>query len=347
MRSKLLVAALVVALAQPTPAEETRNGGVADGMMNIFGDYAQNTAQQGYQWWNALALHAANIMNPDAFASFIESMTKDGWEANGELRLPKDAAWLKTIQDKAIEDLDKVIELVKGRAGSDKQRALEIIDKLRNLVHNGQGSAEWPDDQFGEGSDPEVVRYLEMLRQATEQRYGSLTEHSKLLASAVETIGQGYLSARLPLASGYNAVIAFLLIYLIYKIMSRKAELQNRVRLRNAVDRQGGQVTEAYQDECDLISDTITVACAYLAIVPLTSILLIILELNGTTPWLISSSYVCLISGIIIAARPSLLTNLWDRNSLLAVGQRLILGIMTITALGCLVHSKYAVPDYS
>ncbi|ORX73733.1 hypothetical protein DL89DRAFT_263748 [Linderina pennispora] len=296
-------APLVVALAQPTQAEETRNGGVADGMMNIFGDYAQDTAQQGYQC----------------------PMTKDGWEANGELRLPKDAAWLKTIQDKAIEDLDK------GQAGTDKQRALEIIDRLRNLAHNSQGSAEWPDDQFGEGSDPEVVRYLETLRHATEQR---------LLTSAVETIGQGYFSARLPLASGYNAVIAFLLIYLIYKIMGRKAGAAEP-------DRQGGQVTEAYQDECDLISDTITVACAYLAIVPLTSILLIILELNGTTPWLISSSYVCLISGIIIAARPSLLTNLWDRNSLLAVGQRLILGIMTITALGCLVHSKYAVPDYS
>ncbi|KAJ1941904.1 hypothetical protein FBU59_003365 [Linderina macrospora] len=347
MRSRLLLTALAVALAQPTCSEETRNGGVADGMMHIFGEYAQGAAQQGSQWWDALAMHAASIMHPEKFKSFIDSMTKDGWEPNGELSLPKDTAWLKNIHDKAIEDFDKVIELVKGQSDADKQRTQDIIKKLHNLAQSNQGSAGWPKGQFGEDSDPEVVRYIEALRHTTEQKYSSLADHSQLLVSAVEIIGQGYLSARLPLACSYNALIAILLMYLVYNILSRKAELQRRVRLRNAVDRQGGQVTEAYQDECDLISDTITVACAYLAIVPLTSILLIILELNGTTPWLVSSSYVCLISGIIIAARPPLLTNVWDRRSMLAVGQRLVLGIMTITALGCLVHSKYAVPDYS
>ncbi|KAI8324802.1 hypothetical protein GQ54DRAFT_295957 [Martensiomyces pterosporus] len=295
------------------------------------------------RWWNALADRAAGLLGSANVASgvvakaeHVAAVISKSAEQVGKIAYSS----LGMAGSKVASEVDRIADLTRGATSGDREFAQANMEKLRNaMVKAGGNPPQWPDTLFDANSDPMVARYIYELNQAARLAHSELSDQIALHLAVIEPTVRGFLSTRLPLAGMFSPVVAFLLIYLICDVWRRKAAMRRRARMQMDAARVGAVASRAFQQECDLVSDAITTTCAYLAILPITTILLMVMEINGTASWLISSSYMCLIAATAIAAQPSFLASIWSRQSLIGIGQRLAIGIMTITGTCCFIHA--------
>ncbi|KAJ1952529.1 hypothetical protein GGI12_006219 [Dipsacomyces acuminosporus] len=256
-----------------------------------------------------------------------------------------DLSLANSVYEKIASEMQRMAELTQDAASAASKRSIDAsMQRLHEAIAKaGDSAPRWPAASPDVSNDDQAVaRYISELNQAVQYAHSQLFGQIELCSEAVGSIGRSRSTIQLPLAGGFGPMIATLLIYLICDVWRRKAELRRRERMRAAADKAGAVASGAFQQECSLVSDVITTSCAYLAVLPITTILLMIMEINGAAGWLISSSYICLLCATLIAAQPSFLASIWSRQDLVDVGQRLAVGIMTIASFCCAIHALKA-----
>ncbi|PIA14474.1 hypothetical protein COEREDRAFT_82745 [Coemansia reversa NRRL 1564] len=337
-------------------------GHITDNAANLGKEAADNVkgmtqdAKREAGWFGGQARHAAKQVKQAAnYAQ--EEVNAQGRRAaqNAEDTLDEiyrqEKGLLHRIYDRFVNQARNVAAATRGAGGQLRTELRSGLVKLGDMVGALGHSASplWPEAVFDGTRDPIFSKYISELgqvsKQANAQIRSKLDTHSEIL----ENIVRSHLSSQLPLASCYAPVLALLLIYLVNSLLTRKADLRNRIQLqriaaasgRNNNSNSNSAILQANQQECALASDTIATSCAYLIVVPMTIVLLVIMETSGMAGWLITSSYTCLIAGTVAAMKPSFLVNVFDSNDIENIGQRLAIGITTITAVSCLLHSAF------
>ncbi|KAJ2617803.1 hypothetical protein H4S08_000183 [Coemansia sp. RSA 1365] len=333
---------------------------ITDNAANLGKEAADNAkgmthdAKREAGWFSGQARHAARQVKQAAnYAQ--EEVNAQGRKAaqNAEDTLDEiyrqEKGLLHRIYDRFVSQIRNAAATTRGAGGQLRKELRSGLVKLGDMVGAlGQSASPlWPEAVFDGTRDPIFSKYISELgqvsKQANAQIRSKLDTHSEIL----ENIVRSHLSSQLPLASCYAPVLALLLIYLVNSVLTRKAELRNRIQLQRIAAASGRNnssnnvILQANQQECALASDTIATSCAYLIVVPMTIVLLVIMETSGMAGWLITSSYTCLIAGTVAAMKPSFLVNVFDSNDIENIGQRLAIGITTITAVSCLLHSAF------
>ncbi|KAJ2721712.1 hypothetical protein GGI07_003768 [Coemansia sp. Benny D115] len=239
---------------------------------------------------------------------------------------------------------EKIAALSAFTSGSGSQLRSDLsagVDRLREFVRASteNGTPTWPEKIFDNSQDSVFADYIRDLSQASQQAHSLVGSKLDLHSELLEKIARSQIALRLPLASAYGPVIALVLVYLISSVWIRRADLRGRSVQSETAASIGVETTRAFQQEYMAVSDAITMTCTYLAIIPMTAVLLVIMEINGLAGWLISCSYTCLLAGSVAAAQPSLLALVAPGGSSATAGQRLTIGIATFVSVCCLVNS--------
>ncbi|KAJ2361651.1 hypothetical protein IW150_007189, partial [Coemansia sp. RSA 2607] len=192
--------------------------------------------------------------------------------------------------------------------------------------------------------------YIHDLGEASQKAHSQIKSNLDIHTDILEKIVKSHILSRLPFAGCYVPIIGLSLIYLVSGIWGCKAQLRHRMQQRaNAASTSVAtsvvsETTSAFQTEYIRLSDAITLSSTYLAIVPMTAVILVIMELNGMAGWLISGGYTCLLAASFAATQMSTIADLVPTNndSVVSVGQRVIIGISTILSVCCLVNGLFS-----
>ncbi|KAJ2790556.1 hypothetical protein H4R20_006995, partial [Coemansia guatemalensis] len=303
-------------------------------------------AKKDARWFSGQARNAAKHVK-QAANSAHEEVNAQGKRAaqNAEDTLDEiyhqEKGLLHRIYGSCVNQARSAAAATRG-AGSQLRTDLRSgLVKLGDMVGAlGQGaSPSWPEAVFDGTRDPMFSKYISELGQVSKQANAQIRSKLDTHSAILEKIVRSHLSTQLPLAGCYAPVLALLLIYLVNNVWARKTELRNRIQQQRSTAASGSnssssssEISQANQQECALASDTIATSCAYLIVVPMSIVLLVIMEISGMAGWLITSSYTCLIAGTVAAMQPSFLVNVFDTNDIANIGQRLAVGITTITA---------------
>ncbi|KAJ1648411.1 hypothetical protein J3B02_001099 [Coemansia erecta] len=217
------------------------------------------------------------------------------------------------------------------------------MNRLRDSVSSGLENAtpSWPEKVFDSNRDPLVADYIHKLNQAAQQANSQVSSKLDMQSDIIEKIATRHLYSQLPLAGCYVPFVLLVVVFLVGRIWSYKAQLRRRVVQATSAAGSSAETTLAFQQEYFRISDAITTSCTYLVIIPMTTLILVIMELNGMANWLIGSCYTCLLAGSFAATQMSTLADLSPRsgNDVVAVGQRVTLGITVVIAVCCFINS--------
>ncbi|KAJ1826018.1 hypothetical protein LPJ56_002396, partial [Coemansia sp. RSA 2599] len=239
--------------------------------------------------------------------------------------------------------LDAIASFIRGSGAQLRQDLGASMNRLRDAVSSGFESAtpSWPEKVLDANRDPFVADYVHRLGQAAQQANSQVSSRLDIHSDILEKIANKHMTIQLPFSGCYVPLVAFVVMYLVGRVWCCKAQLRRRVLQAASAAGASAETTLAFQQECVKISDAIATSCTYLAILPLTTVVLVIMELNGMASWLIIGSYTCLIAGSLAATQMSTLADLSPRNSndVVAVGQRVMLGITVIIAVCCFVNS--------
>ncbi|KAJ2083516.1 hypothetical protein H4R24_000789 [Coemansia sp. RSA 988] len=337
----------------------SRAGGYITDNAADLGKQAANNAKEMKQdakkdarWLGGQARNAAEHVQ-QAANSAHEEVNAQGRRAaqNAEDALGgiyrQEQSLLSRIYGRFVDQARSVAAATQG-AGSQVRTDLRSgLEKLGDMVGAlGQGaSPSWPEAVFDGTRDPMFSKYISDLGQASKQANAQIRSKLDTHSTILENIVRSHLSTQLPLAGCYAPVLALLLIYLVNNLWTRKAELRSRIQQQRTATTSGtnrnSRLSQADQQECALASDTIATSCVYLIVVPMSILLLVIMEISGMAGWLITSSYTCLIAGTVAAMKPSFLVNVFDTNDIANIGQRLAIGVTTFTAVSCLLHSVF------
>ncbi|KAJ2704755.1 hypothetical protein FB645_003036 [Coemansia sp. IMI 203386] len=296
-------------------------------------------------------VHYATKRLKNAGEDFYDKMYSEGGKVASEA---KDAAQQANRKSQEVVGgtnsyiHSKMSKLLSSVCGSGAQLRSELgasMNKLRDLLSLGFENATptWPEKVLDANRDPIVADYVHKLNQAAQQANSQVASKLDIHTDILEKIATTHMSSQLPIAGCYVPFVVAAMIYFVSKIWCYKKQLGRMVLQTASAAGSSAETTLAFQQEYIRTSDVITTSCTYLVIVPLATIMLVIMELNGMGNRLIAISYTLLLAGSVPATQMSTLADFTPRvaGSVVAAGQSTMLVITTIIAVCCFVNSVF------
>ncbi|KAJ2778628.1 hypothetical protein GGI15_004128 [Coemansia interrupta] len=244
--------------------------------------------------------------------------------------------------------LESFASFTRGSGSQMRSDLQKSMDRLREYVVSGAENATptWPDKVLHANRDSGFSDYIHDLGEASQKAHSQIKSNLDIHTDILDKIVRSHILMRLPFAGCYVPIVGLSLIYLISGIWGCKAQLRHRIQQRanaasTAISTSGvAETTSAFQNEYIRLSDAITLSSTFISIVPMTTVILVIMELNGMAGWLISGGYTCLLAASFAATQMSTIADLVpsSNDSVVSVGQRVIIGISTILSVCCLVN---------
>ncbi|KAJ1722647.1 hypothetical protein LPJ53_002951 [Coemansia erecta] len=260
----------------------------------------------------------------------------------------KCSGMLCCIRRSVCHALEKFASFTRGSGNQLRSDLQASMDRLREYVVSGAENAtpSWPDKVLNANRDSGFSDYIHDLGEASQKAHSQIRSNLNIHTDILEKIVRSHALSRLPFAGCYVPIVGLSLIYLISGIWGCKAQLRHHIQQRADAASTAvaasvvAETTTAFQNEYIRLSDAITLSSTYLAIVPMTTVILVIMELNGIAGWLISGGYTCLLAASFAATQMSTIADLVPSNNdcVVSVGQRVIIGISTILSVCCLVN---------
>ncbi|KAJ2021100.1 hypothetical protein GGI01_000646 [Coemansia sp. RSA 376] len=271
------------------------------------------------------------------------SRAAQGAESTGNNDRSQDR-WLRRVYCRLADQVEALGSVTRGASNQLRSKLKAGLYKLNDLANADAkegGDSTWPESVVAGASQETIMEYVQGLNQMSQHAHAQLKSKLEAQEAVLKSIAGSYVLKQLPLAGFYGPLAALMLIYLVGNIWSHRADICHRMRQRAEAAAGGAETTRTFQEENVSASEAVVDASVHLAVVPMVIVLLVIMELNGSPSWLVIASYTCLLAGMLVTANPVLLASIWSGDDMGSIEQRLAVGILIITAMGCLVQTMY------
>lgn len=324
-----------------------------NGDSNMFAKEGQQVASQA----GSLASQAKDKVADKAHQG-EQKVSKDAKDAKREAEILEGQIKNKAARDAqaAKENLgrktgcissvySRIVKAIRGASSelrSEMQAGLDQLHALANAA--SETTPDWPGiTSLNNGSS--LSDYARELREASKNAHMQVRSQLAAQAELLESVAQSFIATRLPLAGVYLPVVSLVVIYLVGTIWNRSAETNHRIRCQTSVSVAGSDSTveesSASQKQNALDASIISTARGYLVIVPISTLLLTVMELNGSPSWLIMANYTLLLAGTAVATQPEPLGCIWRNEQIVATGRNMAIGTTAIAAGSCLIQTLY------
>ncbi|KAJ2024565.1 hypothetical protein IWW57_003684 [Coemansia sp. S610] len=248
--------------------------------------------------------------------------------------------WLHSVYSRLTDHIETLGSATRGASSQLRSKLGTGLSKLNDLASTDAVST-WLESMVAGGDKEAVTRYIQDLYRMSQQAHAQLEAKLETQGAVLKSIADSYMRKQLPLAGLYGSLATLMLVYLVSTIWCHRADMSHRMRqLAEAVATEAG-TARMLQHESISAMEAIVAVSVYLAIVPMVTVLLVVMELNGSPSWLVVSSYTCLLAGMLVAANPALLAGIWPGDDMGNAEQRLAVGIAMFIAVSCLAQTVH------